>query len=136
MSTITSSIRTVIAIGTVGAALASTGVASARSLHHHAGTGRAVVVRTIAVSSSTSHLGSGGPVIVVSKAATRALDAGSAGIPGYDDAACQGLLHDLNTAVDHQEHGITTGNDQEANTYGALANQIYGQLTDNCLVVY
>jgi hypothetical protein len=136
MSTITSRIRTVIAIATVGVALASTGVAAARSTHHHPSTGKPVAVRTIAASRGTSQLGTGGPVIVVTSTATRALDAGSAGIPGYDDAACQGLLHDLNTAVDHQEHGITTGNEQEANTYGALANQIYGQLTDNCLVVY
>ncbi len=136
MSTITSRIRTGIAIAAAGAALvASSGVATARSTHHHTGADKPVASHTTAAARSTSHLGSGAPV-VVSQPATAALDAGSAGIDGYDDAACQSLLHDYNTAVDNLEAGVLAGDDSRASTYGNLANRIMGQMSDNCLVVY
>jgi hypothetical protein len=66
------------------------------------------------------------------------MDAGSAGIPGYDDAKCQSLLADLNKALDitMEEYDAGTPNSSRARQAGALAPQIEKQLTDNCLVVY
>lgn len=136
MFTITTQIRGLIAIGAIGAALASSGAAAGRSVHHHPGTGKPVAVRTIAASRTTSHVGTGGPVIVGTKPTTSALDAGSAGIDGYDDATCGGLAKDYNRAVNAMEAGILAGDDAAAATYGNLANRIMGQMSDNCLVVY
>jgi len=62
-------------------------------------------------------------------------EAGSAGVPGYDDDTCQGLANDYDTAVNYLEGAVLEGNDEGVQTYGGLANQIYGQLTDNCLLV-
>jgi len=62
-------------------------------------------------------------------------EAGSAGVPGYDDDTCQGLANDYDTAVNYLEGAILEGNDKGVDTYGGLANQIYTQLTSNCLVV-
>ena len=136
MSTITCRIRMAIAIAAAGAALvASSGVAGARSAHHHRGTGKPAASHTTTAARGTSHLGTGAPV-VVNQPATSALDAGSAGIDGYDDATCGGLAKDYNRAVDATVAGILAGDDAAAATYGNLANRIMGQMSDNCLVVY
>jgi len=62
-------------------------------------------------------------------------EAGGVGKPGYDDAECESLLGDYNKAVDESEGGLLEGNDDRANTYGELANRIYGQMSSNCLLV-
>ena len=64
--------------------------------------------------------------------ATPIKEAGSAGVPGYDDATCQQLLNDYNTAVNHSESELLEGS---GTTYGELANRIYGQLSSNCMTV-
>jgi len=73
------------------------------------------------------------PVQVKSVVAAHKMEAGSAGIPGYSDATCQSLLNDYNTAVTASEQALVSGD--STNTSGEVANRIYGQLTDNCLVV-
>ena len=72
-------------------------------------------------------------VPVKSVVAAHKMEAGSAGIPGYSDATCQGLLNDYNTAVTASEQALVSG--ASSSTSGEVANRIYGQLTDNCLVV-
>jgi hypothetical protein len=78
--------------------------------------------------------GTTAPVVVKAQTSV-ALTAGSAGIPGYDDAKCESLVNDYNTAVDRSEQGLLDNDTATQNTYGELANRIYGQLTDNCLVI-
>lgn len=59
--------------------------------------------------------------------------AGSAGIAGYDDNACESLLGDYNTAAADAKDAEKNGDD-DADGKVALANNIYKQLTDNCMV--
>jgi len=66
----------------------------------------------------------------------RPLDAGSAGIPGYDDQHCQELLQDLNTALDRTVELLDAGDHKAAGRYSQLATQMERQLGENCLVVY
>jgi hypothetical protein len=71
-------------------------------------------------------------VRVKSVVAAKKMEAGSAGVPGYSDATCQSLLNDYNTAVTSSEQALLAG---ASSNSGEVANRIYGQLTDNCLVV-
>jgi len=64
-----------------------------------------------------------------------AKEAGSAGVPGYSDVTCEGLLKDFEKSVDEVEQGTITGDDHRADYYGNIAKHIYGQLTNNCLLV-
>jgi hypothetical protein len=64
------------------------------------------------------------------------LKAGSAGLPGYTESACENLAGDYNHAVDEIEQGLISGDEDRTNTYGELANRMYGQLSDNCLVYW
>ena len=75
------------------------------------------------------------PIVVKQPTTVVALQAGSAGIPGYDDAACESLANDFNKAVDEQEGGLLEGNTERQNKYGELAKKIYTQMTDNCMVM-
>jgi hypothetical protein len=61
--------------------------------------------------------------------------AGSAGIKGYGDDTCQSLANDYNTAVNASAEGLIAGDAERAGQNGQLANRIYAQPTDNCLVV-
>jgi len=62
-----------------------------------------------------------------------ALSAGSAGIPGYDDGTCQSLADAYNDAVDNIEAASLAGYDLEYQY--TIANNIYRELSDNCLVI-
>jgi hypothetical protein len=64
-----------------------------------------------------------------------ALQAGSAGIPGYGDTQCEGLANDYNKFVNEIEQGLLTGDEHRSSLYGELATRIYAQMSDNCLVV-
>jgi hypothetical protein len=83
------------------------------------------VVKTISV-----------PIHAAPPAETANLKAGSAGIPGYGEGTCEGLAADYNKAVDETEQGLLAGDDERTSTYGELANRIYGQLSDNCMVYW
>ena len=74
--------------------------------------------------------------VVARQQVTVALTAGSAGIPGYDDAKCESLVNDFNIAVNRSEQALLDNDTATSNTYAELGNRILGQLTDNCLVVY
>jgi hypothetical protein len=66
----------------------------------------------------------------------RSMDAGSAGIDGYDDQRCQELLQDMNMAYDRAIEEQDAGNQKAAESYFNLGSRMEHQLTDNCLVVY
>jgi hypothetical protein len=110
---LSSKIRTAVIHTTAVAALATPGAASA------------MIVKTKLAA----------PVAALTTHAVAAVkSAGSAGVPGYDDATCEALLNDYNTAVNHSEDELKSGK-SSGTDYGQLANQIYGQLTSNCLVI-
>ncbi len=73
------------------------------------------------------------PVAKVTAAAVKS--AGSAGIKGYGDDTCQSLANDYNTAVNASEEGLAAEDPERAEQNGQLANRIYAQLTDNCMVI-
>lgn len=134
---------------TIVAALASLGLASAlpaasQARAHHASAKSHVrqtttIVKTTSMTTMAIHRGIGplGPVVHVNlPVVSTALEAGGAGIPGYSDSKCEGLAGDYNKSVDELDAGVLEGNEDRANKYGELANRIYSQMTDNCLVVY
>jgi hypothetical protein len=59
-------------------------------------------------------------------------EAGSAGVPGYDDDTCGDLAAAYNEAVGYAM-GAHNAADEQA--FNGVAEHIYGQLSDNCLVV-
>jgi hypothetical protein len=61
--------------------------------------------------------------------------AGSAGVPGYGDDTCQSLANDYNTAVNASDEGLVAEDSERAEQNGQLANRIYAQLSDNCMVI-
>ena len=61
--------------------------------------------------------------------------AASVGIAGYDDAECEGLARDNNTAVSSGDQAVATGNNEAAASSYALANTIYQQMSANCMVI-
>ena len=65
-----------------------------------------------------------------------AKDAGSAGVPGYDDKRCQGLLNDANLATDRAVEEASDGNMRGFKTNSDIATHAVNELTENCLVVY
>jgi hypothetical protein len=72
--------------------------------------------------------------VIVKKAPVAAIkSAGSAGVPGYDDATCSSLLTDYETA--NKQSDENTVNGASSNQAGQLANQIYNQLTSNCMTI-
>jgi hypothetical protein len=75
------------------------------------------------------------PTVVARKVSHTASAAFSAGIAGYDDATCGGLLGDLQTAVDYQQGALGSGDFEAADKYGSLASNIYDQMTGNCVVI-
>jgi len=76
------------------------------------------------------------PIHPASPVVSADLKAGSAGIPGYGEGTCEGLATDYNKAVDEIEQGLIAGDEERTSTYGELANRIYGQLSDNCMVYW
>jgi hypothetical protein len=72
--------------------------------------------------------------VIVKKAPVAAIkSAGSAGVPGYDDATCSNLLTDYETANKQSSENLL--NESSSNQAGQLANQIYSQLTSNCMTI-
>jgi hypothetical protein len=117
MLTATKKIRTIIALGTVGTALASTGVASAAVPVHRPGT--VIVTRVVA-------------------APTKVIDAtkvGSAGIDGYDDAACEQLASQANCAYKGANSAAADGDSATANDLYGIAQEKNPELEDNCMVM-
>lgn len=133
---------------TIIAALASLGLASALPAASQARVHRASLksgaTHTITVTKTptTTTLairksGPLGPIVHVNLPVVKsALTAGGAGIPGYGDSQCESLAGDYNKAVSELDAGVLEGNDDRASKYGNIAERIYGQMSDNCLVVY
>jgi hypothetical protein len=63
-------------------------------------------------------------------------DAGSAGVPGYDDKRCQQLLNDANAETDRAIEEASDGNARGFRYHSDIATHAVTELTDNCLVVY
>lgn len=113
-------LRTVIALGLAGAALAGSGVASAATV-------RGLPQATHA------------PVAVVT-APARSLNidpgkVGSAGIPGYDDAECQSLADNYNAEQQIANDDQDAGNAQGAGEANDAASYTKGLIDDNCIVI-
>jgi hypothetical protein len=133
---------------TIIAALASLGLTSAlpaasQARAHHASLKRgATHTITVTKTPTTTMLairksGPLGPIVHVNLPAVKsALTAGGAGIPGYGDSQCESLAGDYNKAVSELDAGVLEGNEDRASKYGNIAERIYGQMSDNCLVVY
>jgi hypothetical protein len=119
MFTITSRVRTVIALGAVAATVGSTGVASAATVvGYRPVTSKPVVVNHPMIAHVSPVKG-----------------AASAGITGYDDAKCASLAQDNNTAVASGDQAEAAGDTDAAISNYNLANNIYHQLSDNCMVI-
>ena len=119
MFTITDKIRAVIPVIPVIAVGASSGVASAAIPGHRLG----AVTTTIVAQ----------PTIVA-----QALDpskVGSAGIPGYDNAACEQLANQVNSAEQGASLAAYHGDSATANNLYELAQEKDAELEDNCLVI-
>jgi hypothetical protein len=116
---LSSKIHTALAALAAAAALSAAGVTDAAS---------ALPVQRISVATQ-SHLIA--PVVVHSAVKS----AGSAGVAGYGDDTCQSLADDYNTAVNASAEGLVAGDTERAEQNGQLANRIYAQLTDNCMVI-
>lgn len=120
MLTITNKLRTIVILGAIAAALASTGVASAASVARAPGSRLAPVLTTAA------------PPMTIALDPSKV---GDAGIPGYDDARCEGLANDYNTLVQGAEDSLAGGDEAAAGTDGELANRVMSQINNNCLVI-
>jgi len=59
-------------------------------------------------------------------------EAGGAGVPGYDDETCGDLAAAYNEAVGY---AMGASDSQQEQGFLGVAAHIYGELTDNCLVV-
>jgi hypothetical protein len=131
MFTLTQKLRTIVAISAVGAALASSAVASAAISVHQPGAGTRVV---------TSRLTTVGQIIDPNKV-------GSAGIPGYDDQACEDLANDANlmesnsqSAASQAQQAPAGSSEQQLDQYNVqadsnLASEIEQELSENCFVI-
>jgi hypothetical protein len=133
MFTVTNKIRTLIAFGAVGATVGSAAVASAAPV--------SPIVRSTAVVSAAT-VGRGPvkiPPIVVNQPMIAHVSpvkgAASAGIAGYDDATCASLAQDNNTAVSYGDQASAAGDTDTAISYYNQAENIYNQLSDNCMVI-
>ncbi len=118
MFTITSKLRTLIALGAVGATVGSAAVASAAMVGHRPITLTSIVVNHPMAAHTTAVQG-----------------AASAGIDGYDDATCEGLAHDYNTATNYGDQAVKAGDIDDAVSNYEVADNIYKQMSDNCMVV-
>lgn len=76
------------------------------------------------------------PVQVVSAPTAIPLkEAGSAGVSGYDDAKCEGLLHDFTTSMESGNAAQSEHNMASAETNWEVAKKAKSQMEENCLVV-
>ncbi len=119
MFTITNKLCTIVTVGAVGAALASSGVASAASVVHRPGTGTPVVASqptTVAQYINPNNVG-------------------SAGIAGYDDAHCQSLVNSHNADENDAVKAAAAGDALLAQGYAELAGDLQTDLESNCFVI-
>jgi hypothetical protein len=123
MFIITSRIRALVALGAVAAAIGSTATASAATVSASMVGHKPVTIAPIVV----TH-----PMIAH---VSPVKGAGSAGIAGYDDATCESLAQDNNTAVNSGDQAQAAGDTDDAISNYNLANNIYHQLSDNCMVI-
>jgi hypothetical protein len=65
------------------------------------------------------------------------VQAGSAGIPGYDDKKCESLADDVNTAGDIvvEEYDDGTPNSSRAKQAAEIGNKARAEMEDNCMVI-
>ena len=118
MFTITNKLRILIALGAVGATVGSAAVASAATVGHRPITITPIVVNHPMAAHNTPVAG-----------------AGSAGITGYDDAKCESLAHDYNTATSYGDQPAQAGDLEGAASNYTVADQIYTQMSDNRMVM-
>ena len=64
-----------------------------------------------------------------------AREAGSAGVPGWDDARCEGALADVELLHTRFDEAEVEGNQEDVAKYANLSKSANQTLTDNCLVV-
>jgi hypothetical protein len=62
-------------------------------------------------------------------------EAGSAGVPGYDDATCEGMLRDMEVLANNYSEDSKAGNKPAAEKDLDLFRNAKAALYDNCLVV-
>jgi hypothetical protein len=120
MFTITNRLRMLVAVGAVGAALASSGVPSAASAFHNPGTATPVVA-----SQTTT---------VVAKYIDPD-NVGSAGILGYDDQRCEDLANQHNDLENAGYDAVRAGNAAGFKASMDAADQVEDQLDGNCMVI-
>jgi hypothetical protein len=133
MFTVTNKIRTLVALGAVGATVGSAAVASAAPV--------SPIVRSTAVVSAA--MVGRGPVTISPIVVNQPLiahvspvkGAASVGIAGYDDATCASLAQDNNTAVASGDQAQAAGDTDAAISNYNLAENIYNQMSDNCMVI-
>jgi len=123
MFTIPTKLRVVIALGATGAALAGSSVASAMTIQgvHTTRPAPVVVKAAPAVANDPAYIDPG--------------KVGSAGIDGYDNAACESLANDYNTATSDGDQDVASGDNDGASTNYNIAHNILNQLNSNCLVI-
>jgi hypothetical protein len=63
-------------------------------------------------------------------------EAGSAGIPGFDDAKCQKLLNDVLSAYAEARNATARGDARKAWEAQGRGERTQAYLEDHCLVVY
>jgi hypothetical protein len=113
MFTITNKLRTIVAIGAVGAALASSGVASAATVVHQPGTATATAV----VAPSVAYLDPS--------------KFGSAN-PAYSDQRCEDLANLVNQLNSAADAAATAGQYGMARNLGSNAAATESTLNSNC----
>jgi hypothetical protein len=70
------------------------------------------------------------------KAIASIKEAGSAGGRGFDDARCEGLVNDLDSAARGYSNAKAQGDEGLATAYSEYSDSVERELEDNCLVVY
>jgi hypothetical protein len=119
LSIITSRLRTIVAVGAVGAGLVSSGVASAASVIPPPGTGTTVVA-----SQPTTVARYIDPVKTF-----------SAGIAGYSDGKCEQLAGLHNSLEGRGRSQAAMGNSADAQASFEAAGEAAHDLQDNCVVI-
>jgi len=120
MFTITNKLRTVVALGAVGAALAGSGAASAATVLRTPGTGTTVVASqptTVADTVDPNKVG------------------GSPGVPGSTDEDCVALANEINTLTGSGYAELLSGDSALGEAELNLADEESQRLNNNCLVI-
>jgi hypothetical protein len=133
MFTITTRIRALVALAAVGATLGSTAVATAAPVGHTSFTPAVGSPATVGHYPVTTT-----PIVVnqpLHEHVSPVKGAASVGIAGYDDATCESLANDNNTAVRSGDQAVAAGDNEAAASSYQLANTIYQQMSANCMVI-